>query len=159
MVDVSLLDGILNRTDIKDWFNMVSIYISISALFVSLVALLVTIYSVKRQIKLSDMNIYFNLTKELADAGQRIRLVDNDVEEKKIRQFDLLYLINSMCHLYNRNYFYGVTKDMVKIFLLDYLPKFAKDEFMSQFLNSQNNKRAFYEIKRFACKYSIHISP
>ena len=159
MVDVSLLDGILNRTDIKGWFNMVSNYISIIALCVSLAALLVTIYFVNRQIKLSDMNIYFNLTKELADAGQRIRLVNNNIEERDNRCLDLLYLINSMCHLYNRNYFYSVTKDMVKIFLLDYLPIFAKDKFMSQFLNSRNNKRAFYEIKRFACKHSIHISP
>ena len=140
---------------------MVSIYVSIFAIFVSLSALLVTIYSVLRQIKSADMTIYFNLTKEFADAGVQIRLNEHNIKEKNMRCFDLLYLVNSMCHLYNRKYFYGATKDMVYVFLHDYLPIFARDEFMSDILSStdERKKRAFYEIKQFCCINEINLKP
>ncbi len=101
--------------------------IAVCALIVNALAFSYSVWWIRRQVQAVDINNYFRFREEFSNGWRRFR----DEPEESKRDFELVELLNlleSASHLYNKSIIHGVTRNMVRDYLCEVIPAVFKAE-------------------------------
>ena len=127
-------------------------YVFICILIVNLGALCATIFSNRRQSKAIDAKNYFDIKKNLGDAWREYLISkenESQENEERFNFFEILSLLEGTCHLYNKRIFHGATKEQVRDYMHEVIPKICKDA-KEQLISSMSSPKTYSEIRKFA---------
>lgn len=127
--------------DLKD-----SVYVGI--LVINTLALFLTGYSIRRQVASADVRLYFQITEKSTAAWRRYR--DTEEEKQDFELKEILNLLESLAHLYSKRRIHGVTRDMVKQYLLDIVPVIYQHDHTRSILENPPNPDDYSYLRRFA---------
>ncbi len=122
-------------------------YVFIGILIVNIFALCATIFSVRRQSKAIDAKNYFDIKKELSDAWRKYMASEQGA--KDFNFIEILSLLEGTCHLYNKRIFHGATKEQVRDYMHEVIPKICKDA-KERLISSMSSPKTYSEIRKFA---------
>ena len=132
-------------------------YVFISILIVNLGALCATIFSISRQSKAIDAKNYFDIKKNLADAWRKYLISkesESQEKEEKFNFFEILSLLEGTCHLYNKRIFHGATKEQVRDYMNEVIPRICEDA-KERLIGSMSSPKTYSEIRKFAKSQNI----
>ena len=114
------------------FFDVMSIgeWINTGLLVVAIVALIWTGYSHRRQAQSADFSSYLQLTERYADAWRKFRCANDD--NRNFEFGEVLNLIESTCHLYKSGAIRGATREMIRDYLRDVLPKLLQNDYAKE---------------------------
>ena len=135
-----------------DWINACLLLVAIATLFW-------TALSLRRHAQASDFSSYLQLTEQYANAWRAFR----DSEQGPRRDFEfgeVLNLLEGTCHLYYSGAIHGATRDMIRDYLREVLPKVFRGEYArKQIEQSFSGPDTYFHIRRFARNNNIDGVP
>ena len=155
----SLKDGTLDLSW-WDWLTniMTTDPVAICTLIVSAIAFFCSVWWIRRQAQAFDINNYFRFKDEFSDAWRRVR--DESEEKRDFELAEILNLLESASHLYNKRTIHGATREMVQDYLCEVITDVFKNEKVkSLFKESHSGPKTYAEIRRFARKHKIKGVP
>lgn len=126
-------------------------WILLGLLILNGVTLGYTAWWIRRQAKTNDLKSYLQLREQFANGWRKFRDAEEKNKNKEFEFIEVLSLLEGTCHLYNKSIFYGATKEQVRDYMREVIPKVLENEYAKQqFINSISSPNTYSEIRKFA---------
>lgn len=130
----------------------------IGMLVINTLALLQTAWSIRRQADAIDVRLYFQITEKISTAWRQYR--DSEEENRNFEMTELLNLLESLARFYFKRRIHGVTRDMVKEYLLEIVPEIGRENRVREvFQENRSGPDTYNHIRRFAKENDIANIP
>lgn len=121
----------------------------IGMLVINTLALLQTAWSIRRQADAIDVRLYFQITEKISTSWRQYR--DSEEENRNFELTELLNLLESLARFYFKRRIHGVTRDMVKEYLLEIVPEIGRENHVRKiFQENRSGPDTYNHIRRFA---------
>lgn len=121
----------------------------IGMLVINTLALFLAAWSICRQTDAIDVRLYFQITEKVSTAWRQYR--DSKEENRNFELTELLNLLESLARLYFKRRIHGVTRDMVKEYLLEIVPEIGRENRVREvFQENRSGPDTYDYIRRFA---------
>ena len=133
------------------FFDVMSIgeWINTCLLVVAIAMLIWTGHSHRRQAQSADFSSYLQLTERYADAWRKFRCANDDNRDFEFGE--VLNLIEGTCHLYKSRAIRGATREMIRDYLRDVLPKLFQNAYANErFTHGKISPDTYSYIYQFA---------
>ncbi|TIQ35487.1 MAG: hypothetical protein E5X48_14060 [Mesorhizobium sp.] len=135
-----------------DWVNA-------CLLLVGILTLLWTARSLRLQSKAQDFASFLSLSDRFSTAWRRFRQTSDD-DWKRYEFAEILNLIESACHFYNKGALHGVTRDVYGLYLKEVIRDIHKNDFaVTTMKEALSGPDTFFHIRRFARMHDIEGAP
>ena len=145
---MSCLYSIVSSMNIN-WILLGALVINIFALVVNIFAFLSARLAMRRQVHALDLSSYFKFTEKFANKWRKFKNADE--KDKEFEFVEVLNLLETASHLYNRRIIHGATRNMVR----DYLREVIRDVFQNEYAKEVISKNhsgpdTYAHIRQFA---------
>ena len=121
----------------------------IGMLVINTLALFLAAWSIRRQADAIDVRLYFQITEKISTAWRQYK--DSEEENRNFEMTELLNLLESLAHFYFKRRIHGVTRDMVKEYLLEIVPEIGRENRVREvFQENRSGPDTYDYIRRFA---------
>lgn len=146
-----IIQGFFRQMHAPDWVQAVLV-------FITFVSLIYTYRALKETARGRDVENYLKLLEMISSAWRQLSTVEED--EKYSTFLDLMNLLESCCHLYNKKVISGTTREMVREYLKDVLPGIYADENSSVWITKASlTSGTFEHIRGFAAAEGLTLQP
>ena len=124
-------------------------WIFIGALVVNIFAFLSAAWAIHRQTHALDLSSYFQFTEQFSNKWREFKNAEK--KDKEFEFVEVLNLLETASHLYNRRIIHGATRNMVR----DYLREVIRDVFQNEYAKEVISKNysgpdTYAHIRQFA---------